>query len=130
MSRSVLSALSAFVFALALGAVVPGCGDSNSGGIVVSGPPPSRVIVTPVAPSILEGETVQLTAQVVDEDGDTVVGARVTWESSNAAVASVSSSGLVTGESPGGASVTATATSGGVEVSGTSLVTVESPGPS
>jgi hypothetical protein len=130
MSRPVLSAVSTLTLALALGAVVPGCGDSNSGGIVVSGPPPSRVLVTPVAPSILQGETVQLTAQVVDENGDTVVGARVTWESSDASVASVSSSGLVTGESPGGARVTATATSGGVDVSGNSLVTVESPGPS
>jgi uncharacterized protein YjdB len=103
----------------------PGCGDTNTGGLVVSGPPVASVVVTPVTRTIFEGGTAQLTANVFDSDGAQIRSAQVRWESSNTNVASVSSSGLVTGVSAGAAVVTATASAGGSEASGSSAITVE-----
>jgi hypothetical protein len=65
--------------------------------------PPVGVTVAPTTAELLVGGTVQLRASVT-RSGD----ARVTWSSSNAAVARVDASGLVTGAAPGTATVTAT----------------------
>lgn len=59
------------------------------------------------------GETVQLTATVQDRSGQTIVGADVTWRSSDAAVARVSATGLVTATGNGTARISAR--SGGTE---------------
>jgi hypothetical protein len=55
------------------------------------------------------GQTEQLTASVADQRGDPLDEATITWTSSDAAVASVSSTGLITAEGSGSAQVTATA---------------------
>ena len=57
------------------------------------------------------GETQQLTASVVDRNGQVIAGASVTWASNDNSVATVSTSGLVT--AVGNGSATVTATSGG-----------------
>ena len=85
----------------------------------------TRVIVTPASATIQPSGTVQLTAQARDKRNKPVSGATFTWSSSNASVATVSSSGLVTGVAAGSATITAT-TAG---VSGTSAITVTSPPP-
>ena len=90
-----------------------------------TGPPtPSSITVTPASSTLTAiGQTVHLNAGVVDRNGKTIAGASVTWSSSNASVASVSSTGLVTAHQTG--TTTITATSSGV--SGQAIVTVQTP---
>src|SRR5437762_376105 len=83
--------------------------------------PVASVTVSPASVSVLQGQTVQLTATPRDANGNPLTGRVITWQSSNSAIASVNGSGLVTGVGPGGP-VTLTATSEGQ--SGTASVTV------
>ena len=68
--------------------------------------------VTPRNPTIDVGSAVQLAATVRDFHNQVIPGAAVTWSSAPASIVTVSSTGLVTGVSPGMAVVTAS--SGGV----------------
>jgi len=77
-------------------------------------------MVSPATSIVTVGQTVQLTATPRDASGNPVPGQTITWASSNAAVATVGTSGLVTGVVVG--TDTVTATSGGK--SGTAVVTV------
>ena len=95
-------------------------GKSGTSAITVTFVPVSSVTVTPASASVNEGKTVQLTATPKDANGTPLTGRTVTWVSSNTTVATVSSSGLVTGKVAG--TVTITATSEGQ--SGTSAITV------
>lgn len=113
------SSLGALLSALA--AAILGCGgddpcDSVAGPAVVA-----SIEVTPEDPSVLLGRTVQLTAVPHSACGNAVAGAAVAWASSSPEVASVTSDGLVTGESPGSAAITAS--SEGVSASVTVSVT-------
>ena len=56
----------------------------------------------------LVGDSVLFTARVVDGNGQPVAGAAVTWTSSNTAVATVASTGYVTGRSAGETTIRAT----------------------
>jgi Big-like domain-containing protein len=92
--------------------------------VTVNAPPPpvvASVSVAPGAASLNPGQTVQLTATARDAGGNVLSGVAVTWASAAAGVASVSSTGLVTGVAAGSAPITAT--SGGK--SGTATVTVQ-----
>ena len=85
---------------------------------------PNTIIITPSSATLVAiGETVQLRATVKDEKAQTVPGASVTWQSSNPAVISVNSSGLVTARGNGTATITAT--SGGRAA--TATITVARP---
>ena len=66
------------------------------------------------------GATAQLTAAALDGNGHAVAGAEFSWESSDAAVATVDAAGLVTGVAKGVATITASA--GGAQ--GTAEITV------
>ena len=66
------------------------------------------------------GASVQLSAEVRDQNGQVMAGATVTWASSAAAAATVSASGLVTAVANGSATITATAGA----ASGSATVTV------
>ena len=69
---------------------------------------PSGVVqVSPPADSVLAGGTVQLTGTSVDAEGDPV-GGTPTWGTSDAGIATVDASGLVTAVAPGTATITAT----------------------
>ena len=84
-------------------------------------PRPTTITVTPSTAELTAlGETVQLRAEVRDQNGQVMTGATITWASSSAAVATVSAAGLVTAAGNGTATITATA--GGA--SGTATVTV------
>ncbi|MBT1685934.1 alpha-amylase family glycosyl hydrolase [Dawidia soli] len=72
--------------------------------------PVASVAVSPTSASIKVGLTQQLTATVSPANA---TNQSVTWASSNTAVATVNSSGLVTGVSTGSATITATTVSGG-----------------
>ncbi len=90
----------------------------------------NSVSVTPVSANVIVGNTLQLTASPLTAAGAPVVGATVTWDSSNPAIANVSSTGLVTAVAaaapPEGlpVTITATATHGGFTVTNTSALTI------
>ena len=94
------------------------CGDSAStpsGGSTPTSPTPTP---TPVATSITlsatslsftaMGETIQISATVLDQSGKAMTGATVSWSSSDGSVADVSSTGLVTAIGTGTATITGT----------------------
>src|SRR6266568_4146382 len=87
----------------------------------------TNVTVSPSAPTIPIGGTVQLTSVPTDQNGSTFIGATTTYTSGNVSVATVdSNTGLVRGVSAGIATITAKVTSGTMSVSGVSSVTVSS----
>ena len=85
----------------------------------------AAVAVTPATASTTAGGTVQLSARVSDASGATLPDRLVFWQSSNDAVARVTSTGLVSGVAAGTATITATSEG----KSGTATVTVAAPGP-
>ena len=56
------------------------------------------------------GDTVDLSARVLDDEGEEVTGTTVTWSSNNTAVATANSSGVMTAVGEGTVTLTATAT--------------------
>lgn len=91
--------------------------DGNGSNVPVTG-----VSVSPGTASLEPGETQQLTATVTPS-GATNPG--VSWSTNNATVATVNSSGLVTAQSAGNATITVTTTDGGYTAS--SDITVTNP---
>src|SRR6266513_2467271 len=83
-------------------------GKSSTAAITVASGPVASVLVSPATANIRVGQTWQLTATLKDSTGNTLAGRAVTWTSSNAVVATVSSSGLVNGVLAGTATITAT----------------------
>lgn len=101
--------LHARILTLACAVALAGCG--GEGG--ATGPEIARLEIEPeVALAVGLGDTVRFTAHVIDEDGQLVSGAAVTWHAGNSSVAIVSAQGAAAPVSPGTTSVTATA--GGV----------------
>ena len=94
-SGTVLLAMALATVALALG-----CGDDP-----VDPPPtpvPTTITISPAEATLGSlGETVQLTATVQDQNGQTMTGVTVVWASRNNAVATVDGNGLVTAEGNG-----------------------------
>jgi len=88
--------------------------------IGVSPKPVSSVIISPGQGSVTVGQTLQLSAQVTDDQGNVLTGRPISFTSGTPAVATISGTGLVTGVAPG--STTITATSEGK--TGTATVTV------
>ncbi|MEN9509963.1 MAG: hypothetical protein RLZZ621_2526, partial [Gemmatimonadota bacterium] len=80
----------------------------------------ATVDVTPASPSLTVGATQQLTATPKDGNGNTLSGRTTSWSIASAAIATVSTTGLVTAVAPG--TTTATATIDGK--SGTATITV------
>jgi uncharacterized protein YjdB len=79
------------------------------------------VTVTPLTPSIEEGSTEQMTATGTYDDGSTKnITGSVSWSSDNAAVFTVSHSGLITANHAGTATVKATSAT----ISGSTTVSV------
>jgi uncharacterized protein YjdB len=95
-------------------------GKSGTCYIVISSVPVATVTVVPDPAVVAVGRTAQLTAVTLDAEGDTLRNRSIDWETSDAAVATVSETGVVTGVAVG--EVTITATSEGR--SGTSRLTV------
>ena len=95
-------------------------GKAGTATINVSPKPVSSVILSPGQASVTVGQTVQLTGQVTDDQGNVLSGRPITYTSGTPAVATVSSSGLVTGVAPG----TSTITAASEGKSGTATITV------
>lgn len=83
----------------------------------------SRVTVTPAADTLTAGESIQLSAEAVDGNGNRIASPEVTWSSSDTTVATVGSTGLVRAKADGSANVTA----GVGAAAGASTVTVIPP---
>src|SRR5207245_6875387 len=95
-------------------------GKSGTSSVTVTNVPVATVEVTPPSASVQAGQTVQLTGTPKDAGGHPLSARTVTWSSSNTTVATVSNSGLVSGVTPG----TATITAASEGKSGTSTITV------
>ena len=70
---------------------------------------PTTVTVSPATATVVEGDTLRLTATATNVHGQAVTGVEFVWASGNAAVAVVDTTGLVTGVAAGQVQVTATA---------------------
>ncbi len=98
------------------------CGDGGTEPPPPDPPRPTAVTVTPATAELAAlGETVQLRAEVRDQNGQAMAGAAVAWSSSAASVAAVDAAGLVTAAGNGMAMITATTGT----ASGSAAVTVE-----
>src|SRR5438309_2140033 len=95
-------------------------GTSDTAAVTVTSAPVASVAVSPVSVSEQVGQTVALSATTKDAAGNVLSGRTVTWASSNAAAATVSASGVVTGVAAGSATITATSEGQG----GTAAITV------
>jgi uncharacterized protein YjdB len=89
--------------------------------VTVAAPVVGSVTVTPPSATLNVAFTTNLTATVRDVNGSTIGGADVAWSSDKPLTASVSQTGVVTGLTPGAATITAS--SGGR--SGTCAITVQ-----
>lgn len=103
-------------------------GKTGSATITVSAPAPApvaSVVVSPSSGTIVTGATLTLSAATYDAQGNRLSGRSVVWTSSAPQVATVSGSGVVTGVSPGTATITATSEG----KSGSASITVTAPSP-
>lgn len=84
--------------------ILTGCGGSGSSTTA----PPSSLSVTIATSPIVSGTSVQASATLINGSGGSSPATSVTWFSSNDQVASVSSTGLITGAIQGNATIRAT----------------------
>jgi uncharacterized protein YjdB len=96
-------------------------GKTGSATISVVPMPVGSVTVSPATADVTVGQTVTLSSTVRDTSGAIVVDRPVTWRSSDIAIATVSSAGVVTGVAPGTVTITATSET----QSGSAAVTVQ-----
>ncbi|MEP6691395.1 MAG: Ig-like domain-containing protein [Gemmatimonadaceae bacterium] len=109
---------------LALTGAALGC--SGSGGGTGTTPVLTTVQLTPASPTLTVGATVTMVATPLDQTGTAMVGVpAATFSTSDATKASVGAgTGLVTGVAAGTPSITASITSGGVTKTASQTVTV------
>lgn len=98
-------------------------GRSASSQITVESKGVRNVAITPLAGSVKVGGTLQMSVKLTASDGTELSGREVDWSSENTNVATVSSSGLVTGKSAGVSVIRATSEG----VTGQAQVTVAAP---
>ena len=119
--RRSVARLSAVLAGLALAS---SCGDGDAPTAPPPPPEPARPTTVTVSPVTAEltalGATVQLAAEVRDQNARVMADVTVTWSSSETSVVTASASGLVTAVANGTATITATAGS----ASGSATVTV------
>ncbi len=84
-------------------------GKSASANVTVSVVPVATVEISPTSADLSVLQTRQFTAVLKAQDGTILSGRTVTWSTNRPLIASVSSTGLVTGLLPGGAVITASA---------------------
>src|SRR6266566_4413226 len=96
-------------FAILSVASLLSCSNETTGPGSSSPPPVASVVVTPQTSTIGPAETVHFSAVPKDAAGNTLSGRTITWSTSDASVAMVSTAGLVTGVAAGSATISATA---------------------
>ena len=100
-------------------------GRSGTAALTVQQVPVAAISIAPTAPAVDAGKTVQLAATVRDANGNVLTGRTITWETSAAGIATVSSTGLVSGIAAGTATITASSEGKSATVD----VTVRPPAP-
>ena len=98
---------------------------SNGLTFTVTNPPVATITVSAASATVLAFSTLQVQAVAKDAAGNTLSSVPLTWTSSNTAVATVSTSGFVTGASPGAVNITAS--SGGVTSNALALTVANPP---
>ena len=93
-----------------------------TGGTVPPPTPVAAVAVTPTSSRVALRFPAALAATLTDANGNVLTGRTISWSSSDAAIATVSATGIVTGVAPGTATITATSEG----VTGSASVTVPS----
>lgn len=114
-----------FCAILAALASAKGCGDGDSPTAIPDTPRPTTLAVSPTTAELTAfGATVQLAAEVRDQNAEVVAGGTVAWASSSPAVATVDGSGLVTAAGNGETTITASAgaASGSAEITVTQAI--------
>ena len=101
------------------------CGDGTTEPPAPDPLQPTAVTVSPATATVVEADTLRLTATATNAYGQVVSGVEFVWASGNTAVAVVDMSGLVTGAGAGEVQVTATAAG----VTGRAELTVAAPVP-
>lgn len=102
-------------------AAMSSCGGSD-GGTEPETPRPTTLVLTPATVTLSYiGASTTVTSKVLDQNGSTMAGAAVSWESETPAVATVTSEGRVTAVSNGTATLRATSGS----LSASAAVTVQ-----
>ena len=107
-----------------------GCsgGDDGDDGV---GPTPvfTSVSISPASPTVIVGQTEQLTAVAKDQNNQNMSGATFTYQSSDLSKATVTNAGIVTGVATGTARITANGAVGTVTKTAFVDVTVVAPSP-
>ena len=93
------------------GAVITATSEGKSAvvAVTVAAVPVAEVTVTPAVDSVVVTQTLQLTAVAKDASGATLSGRVISWSTSDPTRATVSSTGLVTGVTPGDVTISASA---------------------
>ncbi|HEU4762147.1 MAG TPA: Ig-like domain-containing protein, partial [Gemmatimonadales bacterium] len=111
-------------------ASVDGLSDTAHATVTAAETPVAAVEISPDSANLVEGESLTLTAHALAADSTELAGRTITWSSSNSTVASVTSTGKVTGLTAGSATVIATSEGqsarGSIVVSTAPLVAVDS----
>ena len=114
-----------------IGLIIPllALGACGGGGGTTPPPPPvdnalASILVTPTTLALAAGQQQTVTAQGRTAAGAAVTGVTFVYSSSNTAVASVSTGGVVTGLAAGTATITVTGSAAGVSRSATAVATV------
>ncbi|HET7603063.1 MAG TPA: Ig-like domain-containing protein, partial [Gemmatimonadales bacterium] len=92
-----------------ISATFDGLADTVVATITTSAAPVDSIALSPASANLIVGQQLSITAQPLTADDEVVTGAQVSWSSSNTSVATVSSSGRVTGVKAGDVAITATA---------------------
>ena len=114
------------VTAVAAGtATITATSDGKSGTATITVTPPAvdRVSVSPATCALIPGGSCTLTAATLDAAGASLTGRAVTWATSAATIATVSTAGVVTAVAAGSATITATSEG----KSATAAITVSPP---
>ena len=95
--------------------------------VTVSRVPVARIVIAPSNPTVIVGQTTQLSAMPEDSAGNALPGVTFAWSSSDPTTATIDQTGSATGMQPG--VVTLTVTSGSVTASSSLTVRVAPVGP-
>jgi uncharacterized protein YjdB len=119
---------SGFVLAIAVGSTTITAttgGVSGTSTITVSNVPVASITITPASPTVIVGQTTQLTATAKDASGNVLTGRAINWTSASTTIATIgATSGLATGVAAGTSSITA---SSGTVTSPPVTLTVSNP---
>jgi uncharacterized protein YjdB len=95
-------------------------GKSAPASVTVSAIPVATVLIKPATQALVVGQAAQMQAEPVDDAGNPLTGRVIQWTTTNASIATVTSTGLVTAHAPGTASIRATCEG----IAGTAILSV------